>query len=74
VISVRRISIAIAIAIVLNLVVFAIGSAAGATWLANGQTVAWYLVIVATPVLAIPETFQTITPHLKPGAVVTDVA
>lgn len=32
------------------------------------------LVIVATPVLAIPETFQTIAPHLRPGAVVTDVA
>lgn len=47
-ISVRRISIAIAIAIVLNLVVFAIGSAAGATWLANGQTIVWFLVVVAT--------------------------
>jgi prephenate dehydrogenase len=32
------------------------------------------LVIVATPVLAIAETFQLIAPHLKPGAVVTDVA
>jgi prephenate dehydrogenase len=32
------------------------------------------LVVVATPVLAIAETFQAIAPHLKPGAVVTDVA
>lgn len=31
------------------------------------------LVVVATPVAAMAETFQTIAPHLKPGAVVTDV-
>ena len=47
-ITVRRISIAIAVAIVLNLIVFAIGSAVGATWLANGQTIVWFLVVVAT--------------------------
>ena len=44
----RRMAVAIAIAVVLNLVVFGIGSAAGATWLANGQTIAWFLVVVAT--------------------------
>lgn len=49
-ITARRMSIAICIAIVLNLVIFAIGSAAGATWLANGQTVSWVLVIIATVV------------------------
>ncbi len=31
------------------------------------------LVIVATPILAFPAVFETIAPHLKEGAVVTDV-
>lgn len=31
------------------------------------------LVVVATPVVAMAETFQSIAPHLKQGAVVTDV-
>jgi prephenate dehydrogenase len=32
------------------------------------------IVIVATPITAIPETFKLIAPHLLPGAVVTDTA
>jgi len=39
---------AIAAAVVVNLLVYAIGSAAGATWIANGQAIAWFLVIIAT--------------------------
>jgi len=31
------------------------------------------LVVVCTPVMAMPETFKDLAPHLKPGAVVTDV-
>ncbi|MCC6313252.1 MAG: prephenate dehydrogenase/arogenate dehydrogenase family protein [Thermomicrobiales bacterium] len=31
------------------------------------------LVVVATPVMAMAETFQSIAPHLKPGSTVTDV-
>lgn len=41
---------AIGVAVVLNLAVYAIGSAAGATWIANGQTVGWILVILSTAV------------------------
>lgn len=37
-------------AVAANLIVYAVGSAAGATWLANGQTVNWYVVIIATVV------------------------
>lgn len=44
----RRMATAIAAAIVLNLLVYGIGTVVGATWLANGQTIAWFLVIVAT--------------------------
>ena len=44
----RRMAVAIAAAIVLNLVVYGIGSAAGATWIANGQAVTWILVVIAT--------------------------
>ena len=32
------------------------------------------LVVIATPITAIRETFETIGPHLKPGCVVTDTA
>ncbi|MFM9106161.1 MAG: prephenate dehydrogenase [Chloroflexota bacterium] len=32
------------------------------------------LVIIATPVMAMEEVFESIAPHLKPGAVVTDAA
>lgn len=47
-INLRRMAIATGIAILINLVIYAIGSAAGATWLANGQTIAWFLVVAAT--------------------------
>jgi len=43
-----RLWLAIAAAVVVNLLVYAIGSAAGATWIANGQAIAWFLVIIAT--------------------------
>lgn len=37
-------------AIVLNLVTYAIGSAAGATWIVNGQSITWVMVVLATVV------------------------
>ena len=46
----RRLAMATAAAIILNLLVYGVGSAVGATWLANGQTIAWFLVVVATVV------------------------
>jgi hypothetical protein len=47
-IDLRRLGVGIVIAIVLNLVVYAIGASAGATWIANDQSVSWFLVIIAT--------------------------
>lgn len=35
-------------AVVMNLIVYAVATAAGATWLANGQTVRWFMVPIAT--------------------------
>ncbi len=35
-------------AVVVNLIVYAVATAAGATWLANGQTVGWFMVPIAT--------------------------
>jgi uncharacterized membrane protein YhaH (DUF805 family) len=48
--TVRRMAGTIAAAVALNLVVYVVGSAAGATWLANGQTITWIPVVVATVV------------------------
>ena len=44
----RRLAVTIATALALNLVIYGVGSAAGATWLANGQTITWILVVAAT--------------------------
>lgn len=38
------------VAVVSNLVIFAIGSIAGADWLAQGQSIGWYLVVGASAV------------------------
>jgi len=46
--SPRRVAIAALVAVVVNLAVYAIGDVAGATWEANGQEVAWFMVISAT--------------------------
>lgn len=43
-----RLGLGIAVAVVVNLVVYAVASAAGATWIANGQTVGWFMVPIAT--------------------------
>ena len=43
-----RLGLGVVVAIVVNLVVYAVGSAAGATWIANGQTVGWFMVPIAT--------------------------
>ena len=43
-----RLGLGIVVAIVVNLVVYAVGSAAGATWIANGQPVGWFMVPIAT--------------------------
>lgn len=48
--TVRRLAVAIVAALVLNLVVYAVGSATGATWSASGQTITWVLVAAATTV------------------------
>lgn len=48
--TVRGLAVAVVAALALNLVVYAVGSAAGATWLASGQTVTWVLVAAATTV------------------------
>lgn len=49
----RRLGLTIVLAAVLNLIIYGIGSAAGAVWIANDQSITWILVIVAT---AIPVT------------------
>ena len=43
-----RLGLGIAVAVVVNLIVYAVASAAGATWIANGQTVGWFMVPIAT--------------------------
>lgn len=43
-----RLGLGIVVAVVVNLVVYAVASAAGATWIANGQEVNPLLVVVAT--------------------------
>lgn len=43
-----RLGMGIVAAIVVNLAVYAVGSAAGATWIANGQVVGWFMVPIAT--------------------------
>ena len=43
-----RLGLGIAVAVVVNLVVYAVASAAGATWIANGQSVGWFMVPIAT--------------------------
>ena len=49
-ISPRRIGLAALAALAANLAVYAVASAADATWLADGLTVGWYLVAFATAV------------------------
>lgn len=46
--SLARLGIGIVAAVVVNLIVYAVGSAAGATWIANGQAVGWFMVPIAT--------------------------
>lgn len=48
--NVRKLALTIIAAAVLNLIAFGIGSVAGATWIANGQSITWILVIVATAI------------------------
>lgn len=45
-----RLGIGIVVAVVVNLIVYAVASATGATWIANGQAVNAFLVVVATVV------------------------
>ncbi len=45
-----RLGIGIVVAVVVNLIVYAVASAAGATWIANGQAVGWFMVPIATVV------------------------
>ena len=46
----KRLGLGIVVAVVVNLIVYAVGSAAGATWIANGQPVGWFMVPIATVV------------------------
>ena len=46
----KRLGLGIVVAVVVNLIVYAVGSAAGATWIANGQAVGWFMVPIATVV------------------------
>ena len=46
----QRLGLGIVVAVVVNLIVYAVGSAAGATWIANGQAVNAFLVVIATVV------------------------
>ena len=48
--NVKRLVLGIVVAVVVNLIVYAVGSAAGATWIANGQAVGWFMVPIATVV------------------------
>ena len=49
-------------------------AALGATWGTLAEAAASDIVIVAVPVAAMRETFAAIAPHIKPGALVLDVA
>lgn len=44
----KRFGLAVLAAIILNLIAYAIGSVAGASWIANGQDITWIMVILAT--------------------------
>lgn len=44
----KRIALAALAALMLNLVAFAVASAADATWFANNMTIGWYMVVFAT--------------------------
>lgn len=48
--NIKRLGIGIVVAVVVNLIVYAVGSAAGATWIANGQAVNAFPVVIATVV------------------------
>lgn len=48
--NIKRLGIGIVVAVVVNLIVYAVASAMGATWIANGQAVNAFLVVVATVV------------------------
>lgn len=43
-----RLGLGVIVAVVVNLAVYAVASAAGATWIANGQSVGWFMVPIAT--------------------------
>ena len=45
-----RLGLGTVVAVVVNLIVYAVASAAGATWIANGQPVGWFMVPIATVV------------------------
>ncbi len=44
----KRFGLAVLAAAVLNLIAYAVGSLAGASWVANGQSITWIMVILAT--------------------------
>ena len=46
----KRLGLGIVVAVVVNLIVYAVASATGATWIANGQAVGWFMVPIATVV------------------------
>ena len=48
--TLARLGMGIVAAVVVNLIVYAVASAAGATWIANGQAVGWFMVPIATVV------------------------
>lgn len=43
-----RLGLGVVVAVAVNLAVYAVASAAGATWIANGQSVGWFMVPIAT--------------------------
>ena len=43
-----RLGLGTVVAVVVNLIVYAVASAMGATWIANGQVVGWFMVPIAT--------------------------
>lgn len=47
-IKMKRMALAALVALVLNLVAYAVASAADATWFANNMTIGWYMVVFAT--------------------------
>lgn len=46
----KRLGAATVVAVVVNLAVYAVATAAGATWVANGQSIGWFMVLFATVV------------------------